>query len=96
MPLSQKVTEKQHQARILSVKWMFLCKTVAITEDITVVGSVAGLFFFSTWFLLFRLQREHSYFFGVCEDFSRVISGQGSGLKIQPVPILFSVSLKYN
>ena len=70
MLLSKKVTEKQHQPRILSVKWMFLCKKIAIIEDITVAGFVTGFFFFPpTWFLLFKLEKEDSYLFGVCEDF---------------------------
>lgn len=46
MPLSKKVAEKQNQPRILSVKWMSLCKKIAIIEDITVAGFIAGLFFF--------------------------------------------------
>ena len=71
MTLSKKVAEKQHQPRILSVKWMFLCKKIAIIEDITVAGFVTGFlfFFFPAWFLLFKLEREDSYLFGVCEDF---------------------------
>lgn len=46
MPLSKKVTEERHQPRILCVKWTFLCKKIAMIEDITVAGFVAGLFFF--------------------------------------------------
>lgn len=71
MPLSKKVTDERHQPRILRVKWTFLCKKIAMIEDITVAGFIAGLFFFfpPAWFLLFKLEKEDSYLSGVYKDF---------------------------